>query len=80
MSHPLLFDTHGYVKRMMAAGFSEKQAEAQAASMAELIDDRLASKQDLTDLEERLTDRLTIRLGGMMVVAVGTVATLVKLL
>ena len=80
MSHPLLFDTHSYVKRMMAAGFSERQAEAQAESMAELIDDRLASKQDLTDLEERLTDRLTIRLGGMMVLAVGAVATLVKLL
>ena len=80
MSQPLLFNTHLYVKRMMAAGFTERQAEVQAESLAELIDDRLASKRDLTDLEERLTDRLTLRLGSMMVIAVGTVATLVKLL
>lgn len=80
MSHPLLFDTHTYVKRMMAAGFSERQAEVQAETLAELIDDRLASKRDLSELEERLTNRLTLRLGSMMVIAVGVVATLVKIL
>ena len=50
----------------------EQQAEAQA----ELIDERLATKQDLKELEYRLI----IRLGAMLVVAISIVATLVKLL
>ena len=40
------------------------------------VDERLATKQDLKELEYRLI----IRLGTMIVVAVGIVATLVKLL
>ncbi|WP_110674234.1 MULTISPECIES: hypothetical protein [Salinicola] len=31
----------------------------------------IASKQDLRDLEQRITQTLTIRLGGMLVAAVG---------
>ncbi len=42
----------------------------------ELVDERLATKQDLKELEYRLI----IRLGTMMVIGVGIVATLVKIL
>ena len=52
-----------------------------------LDDEKLATKQDLKELEARLRHdmkelelRLTIRLGSMMVVAIGVVAALVKLL
>ena len=45
-----------------------------------LIEEQLATKRDLKELEERLTYRLMLRLGGMMVAAVGIVAALVKLL
>lgn len=41
---------------------------------------QLATKRDLKELELRLKQDLTLRLGAMMVVAVGMVATLVKLL
>jgi hypothetical protein len=69
----------------------EAQAEVLARSQATLIDEKLATKQDLRDLEERLRrdmkelelrlkHDLTLRLGSMMVVAVGVVAALVKLL
>ena len=54
----------------------EKQAEVLARSQATLIDEKLVTKQDLKELELRLT----IRLGSMMVVTVGVVPTLVKLL
>ena len=43
---------------------------------AEIINERLATKQDLKELEMRLI----IRLGTMMTVAIVIVATLVKLL
>lgn len=54
----------------------EAQAEVLARSQTTLIDEKLATKQDLKELELRLT----IRLGSMMVVAIGVVAALVKLL
>ncbi len=73
---PIVFDTHAFVKELTQAGMPETQAEVLARSQATLIDEKLATKQDLKELELRLT----IRLGSMMVVAVGVVAALVKLL
>ena len=69
----------------------EAQAEVLADSQAKLIDEKLATKQDLKELEERLRrdmrelelrlkHDLTVRLGSMMVIAVGVVAAVVKLL
>ena len=65
----------------------EAQAEILAEEQARLIDERLATKADLavlrTDLqalEQRLKDQLTIRVGGMLAVAIAIVPTLVKLL
>lgn len=72
----LVFDTHAFVKELTQAGMPEEQAEVLARSQAMLIDEKLATKQDLKELELRLT----VRLGSMMVVAVGVVAALVKLL
>ena len=72
----IVFDTHAFVKEMAEAGMPEKQAEVLARSQAALINETLATKQDLKELELRLT----IRLGSMMVVAIGVVAALVKLL
>ena len=70
------FDTLAYAKKLKSAGFTEQQAEALAAAQVELIDERLATKQDLRELEYRLI----IRLGAMLVVAISIVATLVKIL
>ena len=87
----IVFDTHAFVKELAEAGMPEKQAEVLARTQATLIDETLATKQDLKELEARLRrdmqelemrlkHDLTIRLGSMMVVAIGVVAALVKLL
>lgn len=44
------------------------------------LDERLTTKRDLRELEERLTYRLILSMGSMLVVTVGVIATLVKLL
>ena len=87
MSGAILFDTHAFVKDLTEAGMPMEQAEVLARSQAGLIDERLATKQDMEELEislrremKELELRLTIRLGSMMVAAVGVVAVLVKLL
>ena len=72
----LVFDTHAFVKELTDAGMPEAQAEVLVRTQARLIDEQLATKRDLKELELRLT----VRLGTMMVVAIGLVATLVKLL
>lgn len=76
----VIFDTLAYSKKLKKAGFSQLQAEIQAEAMAELVHEKLATKHDIKLLEERLTFRLTIRLGSMLVVAVGIFATLMKII
>ena len=76
----IVFDTHTFVKELTHAGMPEEQAEVLARSQAALIDEKLATKQDLKELELRLKHDLTLRPGSMMVVAIGVVAALVKLL
>ncbi len=76
----IIFDTYAFVKELTQAGMPEEQAEVLARSQAALIDEKLATKQDLKELELRLKHDLTLRLGSMMVVAIGVVAALVKLL
>lgn len=87
VSTAIAFDTLAYAKKLRAAGVPETQAEVHAEAMAELVEDRLATKldielvrRDMKEMEMRLKHDLTLRLGGMMAVAVGIVAALVKLL
>jgi len=91
MMSAITFDTLAYAKKLKNAGVSEAQAEVQAESLAEIIEDNLATKRDIKELEInlqrdlkemelRLTHALTLRLGSMLIVGIGVVATLVKLL
>ena len=87
----IMFDTHAFVKELTQAGMPEAQAEVLARNQATLIDEKLATKQDLKatkeelqreirEMELRLTYNLTVRFGSMMVVSIGVIAALVKLL
>jgi len=87
MPHALVLDTLAYAKKLKAVGFTEEQAEVQAETLAELVDEQLATKKDLKELEvtlrrdiKELEMRLTIRLGIMMTAGIAIVATLVRLL
>jgi len=87
VAHAIAFDTLAYTKKMKAAGFTNEQAEALAQSQAELIEERLATKQDLValrrdlqvDLKE-LEYRIVTRIGGLMVVGFSIMGVLVKIL
>ena len=81
------FDTLAYAKKLKAAGFTDQQAEVQAQAFAEIIEERLATKQDIEllrrdmkELEMRLKHDLTLRMGGMLAASIAVVAALVKLL
>ena len=51
-----VFDTHGFVKRLTAAGMPEAQAEVLADEQVRLIDDRLATKEDIAKLQAATED------------------------
>lgn len=75
------FDTLAYAKKMKAVGFTEQQAEIQAETLAEIMDEKAATKNDILMLKrdikelEQATKRdlkeleykLTIRLGSMII-------------
>lgn len=78
------------------AGFNEKQARVLVATFAKGIGENLATKEDVAALRSEmatkedmavlrgaireLEQRMTIRLGAMLAVAVGIIVTLDKLL
>ena len=76
----IAFDTLAYAKKLKSAGFTEEQAEVQAEALAGLVNEQLATKRDLQELEMRLKHDLTVRLGGMMITGIAVVATLVRIL
>ncbi len=77
----LSFDTLKFANKLKAAGLPPEQAEAQAEALAEVIEvniQDLVTKDDITVSLKDLEQRLIIKLGGMMVVAVGVIVALVK--
>jgi len=91
------FNTLQYANKLKKAGIEHHAAEAHAKVQAEtwshLINNRLATKEDVHDLETKmehmgktlrlemqlLSKSLTIRLGTMMVLGISILATLMTI-
>ena len=54
MEQQIIFDTHRYVKQLVEAGMPEAQAEVIANQQKELIEGKLASQQQLANVEANL--------------------------
>jgi hypothetical protein len=52
-----MFNTLKYAKILEEVGFSREQAETSIKILVEVMEDKLASKQDLKDLESRMEQR-----------------------
>jgi hypothetical protein len=78
------FNPFTYFEELKAAGVSEQQAKVQADALNKIVEgdlatksdilllqkDILALKNDMLILEERLTYKLTIRLGSMLAASI----------
>jgi hypothetical protein len=87
------FDTLAYAKKLLSAGFTQQQAEVQAEALKDIIDDRLATKDDIkeTNLQIRESEknlrhemkemelRIVIRLGAMIAASIAIIVTFLKL-
>ena len=88
----ITFDTQKFANKLKSAGVVSEHVEAEAlADIFEINLKEVATKEDIKHLEERfcerfdgkfiqLEQRMSIKLGALMVIAVSAVATLVKLL
>lgn len=79
----ITFDTLAYTKKLKSVGFTEEQAEAQAETLSEIIESNLATKHDIENVRkdiEMLKNELILKLGAMLAISIGVVATLVKIL
>lgn len=80
------FDTLQLVQQLKASGIPQGQAEAVVTAIAHAQDTLITREYldlKLADLDHRLIEldhRLTLKLGAMLVAAVGVAATLIKLL
>ena len=72
------FDTLAYSKKLKAVGVPPDQADVQAEELFKLVDEKLATKKDLKELEERLTYKLTIRLGSMLAASIAILGALIR--
>ena len=82
----LAFDTHKFVKQLTAAGMKTEQAEVLASRYASLLTDRIATKEDLKALEDRIDhrfaapeDRLNARIAYAQVAAVVALSAVIVL-
>jgi hypothetical protein len=80
------FDTLGYAKRLRDAGVAQAEAEAHAEAARDFVMAELVTKTDLQALSahfdaklETLSLRLTVRLGAMLAVGIGILATIIRL-
>lgn len=51
------FDTLAYARRLREGGFTEQQAETQAAALAAAMTENLATRQDLAELRSHIDAR-----------------------
>ena len=88
----LIFNSLAYFEKLRSAGVTEEQAKVHAEAMNELVDDKLATKQDLLLLKEdlkkdiqmikqeieMLKQALIIKLGGMIIGSISILYILLR--
>lgn len=67
----LAFDTLGYAKHLRTAGVPDDQADAHAEAARDYIMQNLVTKDDLKTAREHIELSLTVRVGGMIIIATG---------
>ena len=88
------FDTLSYAKELIAAGMPQQQAEVISLRQRSLIENELATKTDIAGIQrdmkrmdvdlrrniKELETRLTLRLGSIVVIALGAITALNQLI
>ena len=81
-----MFNTLRYAIMLETVGFTREQAETCIKILVEIMEEKLASKQDLKELETKLShdmtqlkSELTIRMGTMLAASIAILTAIQKL-
>ena len=74
------FDTLKAARNLRAAGFEEGQAQVLVETLSSGIGDDLVTKAYLDIRFDSLEQRMTLKLGGVIVAAVGVASTVMTLI
>ncbi len=81
-----MFHTLKYVTMLEEVGFSRQQAETSVKILVDLMEDKLATKQDIRDLRTelqhsliQLESKLTIKIGTMLAASIAILTAIQKL-
>lgn len=89
-----MFNTLRYAKMLEDVGFSREQAETSVKILVEIMEDKLASKQDLQEMRVEMDSRfsqiemklslvesrLTVKMGTMLAASIAVLTAIQKLL
>ena len=75
----LVFDGVGYMRRLRDSGVSQEQAEAHAEAVREFVMLELVTRNDLEGALDRLSLRLTVRMGVMFAAGLTILGAVLKL-
>lgn len=82
-----MFNTLKYAKMLEEVGFSREQAETSIKILVEIMEDKLASKADIIDLRNELSNqirlvesKLTVRMGTMLAASIAVLTAIQKLI
>ena len=73
-----MFNTLKYAKMLEEVGFSREQAETSIKILVETMEDKLATKQDLKELEYKLTIRMGTMLAASIAIMTGIMTFIQK--
>lgn len=89
-----MFNALKYTQELENVGFTREQAEKSVNILIEIMQENLASKQDIKELGQEIKEleskmeskfrelelRMTIKLGSLMVLTVGAMTAITKLM
>ena len=73
-----MFNTLKYAKMLQDVGFSKDQAETSVGILVEIMEDKLATKEDLQILKTELKADLTVRMGTMLAASIAILTAILK--
>jgi hypothetical protein len=76
----IVFDTLAYAEKLEAAGFTPQQAKGQAHALREIIDDQIATKQDLAALDASVATKIAETRAELIKWYVGTMFAMTGLI
>jgi hypothetical protein len=76
----IVFDTLAYAERLEASGFTPEQAKGQAHALREIIDNQIATKQDVAVLEANVTAKLAETKADLIKWYIGTMFAMTALI